>query len=149
VTGLTLAQAFERLAGGEQPEGPLLEFVDAFFALESDAARFALIADAPRLTGQEHLDALAGALGEYMAKHFCLPTVPRWVGEPDRYLDNPWHVLLFNDGRQRPLLSSDEGLREFLTFSSPAEFCSRNIFTEGAPLPRRYYRSSGEEHSSK
>jgi hypothetical protein len=149
VTNLTLAQAVGRIAGGEQPEISLSEFVHAFFALESDAARFALIADAPRLTGQKHLDALAGALGEYLAKHFRLPAIPQWVGESERYLDNPWHVLLFNDGRQRPLLSSDEGLREFLTYSSPAEFCSRNIFTEGAPLPLRYYRSSREEHSSK
>jgi len=125
-----------------------LEFVDAFFALESDAARLALIADAPSPTGRRNLDALAGALGEYLAKHFCLPTVPRWVAEPGRYLDQAWHVLLFNDGRERPPLSSDEGLREFLTFSSPAEFRSRNIFTEAAPLPPRHYRFSSQDRAS-
>jgi hypothetical protein len=149
VTSITLAQAFERIAGGEQPEGPLSEFVDAFFKLESDEARFSLIAEAPRPTGQKRLDALAGAMGEYMAKHFRLPRVPQWVSEPGRYLEHAWHVLIFNDGRARPLLSSDEGLREFLTFSSPAEFRSRNIFTDEAPLASHHYRRSAREHSLK
>lgn len=146
MTGLTLAQAFVRIIDGEPPEKPLSEFVDAFVQLESDDARFSLIADAPPPTGKRRLDALAGAMGEYMAKQFCLPRVPKWAGEPSRYLDRPWHVLVFNDGRERPLLSSDEGLREFLTFSSPAEFRSRNIFTEGTPLASRYYRREPEGH---
>jgi hypothetical protein len=31
---------------------------------------------------------------------------------------------------------ADDGFREYLTFSSPAEFASRNIFTEERPLRR-------------
>ena len=148
MTNSTLAQAFEKIVGGEPAEWALLEFVDAFFQESSNEARFALIAEAPRPTGRRHLDALAGAMGEYMAKHFCLPRIPAWIGEPSRYLDHPWHVMIFNDGRERPALSSDEGLREFLTFSSPAEFKSRCIFTDATPLPPRYYgRLSAEAPS--
>jgi hypothetical protein len=29
-----------------------------------------------------------------------------------------------------------DAMREYLTFASPAEFASRNIFTEGRPLRR-------------
>jgi hypothetical protein len=35
---------------------------------------------------------------------------------------------------QREVLT--DGMREYLTFSSPAEFASRNIFTEERPLRR-------------
>jgi hypothetical protein len=139
---MTLAQAFERIVGEEQPEEPLSEFVEAFFLAEANEARLSLLAEAPPPTGQKRLDAFAGVMAEYMAKHFRLPSVPSWVGESGRYLDRPWHVILFNDGRDRPSLSTDEGLREFLTFSSPAEFRSRNIFTEEAPLARRHYRGA-------
>jgi hypothetical protein len=142
VTVLTLAQVFDRIIKGEEPEGPLTEFVEGFFLVVSEEKRFELIADAPPPTGQQRLDALAGALGEYMAKHFRLPRVPRWVAEPGRYLEHPWHVILFNDGRERPSLSTDEAQREFLTFSSPAEFRSRNIFTEETPLPHHHYQPS-------
>jgi hypothetical protein len=144
---MTLAQAFEKIVGGEQPEGPLSEFIEAFFRTEADEARLSLLAEAPPPTGQKRLDALAGAMAEYMAKHFRLPSVPSWVGESGRYLDRAWHVILFNDGRARPSLSTDEALREFLTFSSPAEFRSRNIFTEAAPFARRYYRSATQARS--
>jgi hypothetical protein len=147
VTILTLAQAFERIIDGAPPEGPLSEFVEAFFQLESDEARLSLIAETPRPTGQQRLDALAGAIGKYMAKHFCLPRVPRWVGEPWRYLEHVWHVLIFNDGRARRLPLSDAGLREFLTFSSPAEFRSRNTFTEAGPLAPRHYGHLAKGHS--
>jgi hypothetical protein len=147
VTSITLARAFDRIVAGEQPEGPLSEFVEAFFQTESDDVRLSLITDTPRPAGQKRLDALAGAIGECMAKHFCLAKVPSWVGEPGRYLDRPWHVLLFNNGRTRPVLSSDEGLREFLTFSSTAEFRSRNIFTDEAPLAPHHYRALAERNS--
>jgi hypothetical protein len=139
LTSVTLARAIERIIAGEEAEGPLSDFVESFFALETNEERLALIAEEPPSTGQRRLDALAGALGEYMAKHFCRVNAPRWTIGPSRYLEHAWHVLIFNDGRSRPVLSTDAGLREFLTFSSPAEFKSRNIFTEATPLPQRFY----------
>ena len=49
-----------------------------------------------------------------------------WTFEPCRYLDRAWHASPF----------ADDGMREYLTFASPAEFRSRNIFTEERPLRR-------------
>ena len=84
------------------------------------------LADTPPLTGDERLDALAGAIADYLARQYRLLKVPDWAFEPERFLDRPWHVSPFD---------SDE-MREYLTFSSPAEFRSRNIFTEERPLRR-------------
>ena len=77
MTSVTLAKAVERIVAGEEAEGPLSEFVESFFALETNEQRLALIAEAPPATRQRRLDALAGALGEYMAKHFCRVNAPR------------------------------------------------------------------------
>ena len=52
--------------------------------------------------------------------------VPAWVFEPRRFLDRAWHVSSIDA----------PAMREYLTFSSPAEFRSRNIFTEERPLRR-------------
>jgi hypothetical protein len=130
----TLAQAFEDIASGQQPEEVLSKFMEAFFQAKTAEARLSLLSDEPRISGQSRLDALAGAIAEYLAKQHRLPMVPSWVGDPRRYLERAWHVLLYRDERTGKLPLSDEGLREYLTFSSPAEFKSRNIFTEARPL---------------
>jgi len=43
-----------------------------------------------------------------------------------RYLDRAWHTTPFESN----------AMREYLTYASPAEFRSRNIFTEERPLRR-------------
>jgi len=43
-----------------------------------------------------------------------------------RYLERAWHTCSIDS----------PGIREYLTFSSPAEFASRNVFIEQRP-PRR------------
>ncbi len=78
------------------------------------------------MTGDARWDALAGAVAEYLARQYRLATVPAWAFEPRRYLDRPWHTSS----------AADDGMREYLTFASPAEFRSRNIFTEERPLRR-------------
>jgi hypothetical protein len=78
------------------------------------------------LTGDGRLDALVGAIAEYLAKQRRLGRVPPWVCDPARRLDEPWFTTA----------SSSAAMREYLTFSSPAEFASRNIFTEETPLRR-------------
>ena len=83
-------------------------------------------ADEPALTGDVRLDALVGAMADYLARQYRLPQVPDWAFGPKRFLELPWHVSPFEG----------DGMREFLTFSSPAEFSSRNIFTEERPLRR-------------
>ena len=122
----TLAEAVERVRSGESREVALAEYLDTFYLASSVEERFATLEDKPALTGDVRLDALVGAMADYLARQYRLPRVPDWAFDRERFLDRPWHVSPFD---------SDE-MREFLTFSSPAEFSSRNIFTEERPLRR-------------
>jgi len=78
------------------------------------------------LTQDDRLDALVGAIAEYLAKQRRLGRVPAWVCDPARRLAEPWFTTS----------SPSDAMREYLTFASPAEFASRNIFTEERPLRR-------------
>jgi hypothetical protein len=122
----TLALAIERVRAGEPLEHALPEFLDEFYLAESRERQLAMLRDEPSATGQARLDALAGAVAEYLSRQYNLECAPAWCFRPDRYLDCPWHTATF----------SDDGFREYLTFASPAEFSSRNIFTEERPLRR-------------
>jgi hypothetical protein len=120
----TLAEAVLRIRDGAPREIVLSELVDTFDLAGSDAARYAAIADEPELTGDARLDALVGAIAEYLAKQRKLGRVPSWVGGSRRRLAEPWFTTN----------SSSAAMREYLTFASPGEFASRNIFTEERPL---------------
>jgi hypothetical protein len=122
----TLADAVERIAAGEPRDVALAEFVDTFDLAPSDHDRFASIERDPGLTGDERLDALVGAIAEYLAKQRRLGRVPSWAGDPRRRLSTPWFTTA----------SPSPAMREYLTYSSPGEFASRNIFTEERPLRR-------------
>ncbi|HLX13958.1 MAG TPA: hypothetical protein VKS24_01960 [Bradyrhizobium sp.] len=122
----TLAEAVERIQGGSALEVVLAEFVDTFDLAKSNDDRYASIEREPRLTGNDRLDALVGAIAEYLAKQRRLGRVPPWVSSPARRLATPWFTTA----------SPSDAMREYLTFSSPAEFASRNIFTEERPLRR-------------
>jgi len=121
-----LADAVRRIQAGALRDVTLAEFVDTFDLAPSDAARYATIEDEPALTRDERLDALVGAMAEYLAKQRKLGRVPNWAGDPARYLRSPWHTCP----------AENHAMIEYLTFSSPAEFASRNIFTEERPLRR-------------
>jgi len=122
----TLADAVEGIKAGSARDVVVAEFVDAFDLASTDRDRYALIEREPKLTGDVRLDALVGAIAEYLAKQRRLDRVPRWVAEPARRLTTPWFTTT----------SPSDAMREYLTFSSPAEFASRNIFTEERPLRR-------------
>ncbi|QPF84842.1 hypothetical protein IC762_00425 [Bradyrhizobium genosp. L] len=122
----TLAAAVDSILGGSPQDVALAGFVDSFDLALSDQDRYAIIQEEPRLTGDTRLDALVGGIAEYLAKQRRLGRVPPWVGGPARRLDRPWFTVT----------SPTDAMREFLTFSSPAEFASRNIFTEERPLRR-------------
>ena len=122
----TLAQAYERVAAGADYETVLSELLDTFYLAPSALTRLAVLRDEPGLSGDPRLDALAGAIAEYLARQYRLPEIPGWAFEPCRYLDRAWHTTPF----------ADDAMREYLTFASPAEFRSRNIFTEERPLRR-------------
>lgn len=122
----TLAEAVERIAAGAPQDVTLAELVDTFDLAKTDQDRYATIEDEPKLTGDTKLDALVGAMAEYLAKQRRLGRVPKWVCGPARRLDYPWFTAK----------DPSDALREYLTFASPAEFASRNIFTEERPLRR-------------
>lgn len=122
----TLAQTAERVASGQSADKALPEFLDEFYLATSPGRQSAMLADEPPPTGDLRLDGLLGAVAEYLAHEFNLPRVPPWAYLPGRYLDRAWHTS--------PI--ADKGFKEYLTFASPAEFASRNIFTEERPLRR-------------
>ena len=122
----TLAEAVERIQAGSPRDVVLAEFVDTFDLAQTGDEKFASIAREPTLTGDARLDALVGAMAEYLAKQRRLGRVPSWVCDPARRLDEPWFTTT----------SPSPAMREYLTFSSPGEFSSRNIFTDERPLRR-------------
>ncbi|MEH2612619.1 hypothetical protein V1293_004908 [Bradyrhizobium sp. AZCC 1693] len=122
----TLAEAVETIQAGSPRDAVLAEFVDTFDLAKTDQDRYASIEREPRLTGDSRLDALVGAIADYLAKQRRLGHVPHWVCDPARRLDRPWFTAA----------NPSDAMREFLTFSSPGEFASRNIFTEERPLRR-------------
>jgi len=122
----TLAKAAERVISGEVLAMALSEFLDEFYLAATPDRQVAMLADEPSLTGDSRADGLFGAVAEYLAHQFELPRVPEWAFGRERYLDRAWHTSPF----------ADDAFREYLTFASPAEFSSRNIFTEESP-PRR------------
>ena len=127
-----LSEAVREIQDGASPYTLLAAFVRPFELALTDEARFALIETEPVLTKHERLNALVGALAEYLAKRYRLDRVPAWVSGPARYLARPWHTSSMFIDWKRELLT--DGMREYLTFASPAEFSSRNIFTDEAPL---------------
>jgi hypothetical protein len=122
----TLAEAVEAIRAGAPHDVVLAEFVDTFDLAKTDQDRYAAIEREPRLTGNDRVDALVGAMAEYLAKQRRLGRVPAWVGDPARRLASPWFTTT----------SPTDAMREYLTFASPGEFASRNIFTEERPLRR-------------
>jgi hypothetical protein len=137
-----LSEAVNRIQGGTSPHAALAEFVDAFNLASSDEARLAMLENAPLLTKDKRLDALVGAIAEYPARQYKLGRVPSWVSGARR-LDRPWHTSSMFIDWKREFLT--DGMREYLTFGSPAEFAFRNIFTEECPL--RSARSERSEPS--
>src|ERR1044072_2162572 len=122
----TRAEAIERIVGGPPQEKALPEFLDTFSLAPTAENRLATIAERPVQTGDRQLDAFVGAAAEYLARQYQLPAIPDWVFEPCRFLDRAWHVSQLDD----------PGMREYLTFASPAEFRWRNTVTEERPLRR-------------
>ena len=94
----TLAEAIERIEAGEPQDIALAEFVDSFLLAPDDDARYASIAQGPQRSRDDRLNALAGAIAEYLAKHYRLMRVPGWTSEPWRRLEEPW----FTTSSSRP-----------------------------------------------
>ena len=70
----TLAEAVERIEKGEPQDVMLAEFVDTFDLQTTGDGRYSSIEQEPKLTGNSRLDALVGAMAEYLAKQRKLGT---------------------------------------------------------------------------
>ena len=110
----------------EPLEKVIPEFLDHFYLAKSPGAQIAMFAETPPPTGSARIDALLAAIAEYLIKQSRLGCPPEWCSHASRTLAEPWHTTT----------STDPGMIEYLTFSSPAEFRHRNIFTEEQPLRR-------------
>jgi hypothetical protein len=122
----TLAEAVERIQAGSPRDIVLAEFVDTFDLAGTDDEKFASIEREPRLTGDARIDALVGAMAEYLAKQRRLRRVPPWVCDPARRLDEPW----FTTAPPSPARISDlqQSRRIFVTqyLHGGATFASRS-----------------------
>lgn len=121
----TVAEACRRFRDGEPWDKAMGDFLQSFYAAPDAPARAAMLAEEPPPLGARH-DALVGGIAEYLFKRWAPDAPPRWVGQPCRVLDEPWF----------PNAGDDPGLREYLTFASPAEFKSRNVMVDDEPLRR-------------
>src|ERR1700760_338823 len=101
----TLAEAVESIQAGAARDVVLAEFVDAFDLSKTDQDRYALLEPEPNLTGDDRLDALVGAMAEYLPKQRRLGRVPSWVCDPARCLPLPWFTVT----------DPSDAMREFLT----------------------------------
>ena len=119
------SQRRQKNIAGETIEKALPEFLDTFYLARDEATRVAMLRDAPPLTEPRH-DALMGAVAEYLANDFALSVLPKWAFRDFALFDNAWHTTPFDD----------DVMRAYITYASPAEFASRNIFTEARPLRR-------------
>ena len=95
----TLADAVESIQAGSPRDVVLAEFVDAFDLAKTDQDRYASIEREPKLTGDVRLDALVGAIAEYLAKQRRLGRVPHWASDPARRLTSPWFTTASPVGR--------------------------------------------------
>ncbi len=85
----TFAESYERIIAGTDCDAALAEFLDTFYVTPTAEGRLDTLGREPRLTGDEHLDALAGAVAEYLARQYELPSIPAcWAFEPSRYLEH-------------------------------------------------------------
>ncbi len=122
----TLSTVGERLRDGVPVEIAVPEFLDMFYDCATSAGRAAMLCAEPPPTASARLDALLAAIAEYLTKQFTEADVPPRVGDPDRIPAEPWFTTT----------SNTDGMIEYLSFASPAEFRHHNIFTDFAPLSR-------------
>lgn len=134
----TLSAVANRIASGDASSKAISEFLDSFYSCADAWQRVAMFAEEPASTGSARNDALMAAICEYLSKRYSLPRIPEWISGPGRILKDPWFTV-----------SSDaDEMREYLQFTSPAEFRSRNIFTAAVPLRRASQRKSDPDEEA-
>ena len=121
----TVAEACSRVNGGEAWSKAFAEFLDAFYGADI-SRRVAMLAEVPPALLDPRYDAVVGGIGEFLFKHWTRVDPPSWISDPRRYLSEPF----FPNGED------SAALREYLVYSSPGEFKSRNVMVDETPLRR-------------
>jgi hypothetical protein len=98
------------------------QFLDDFYAA-SPERRAEMIAARPDWTGDRRYDAYLAALAEHLAVHYGL-SVPAWVEEPERFLEQWWFPTQF------------KSLHAMAIVQSPASFKRRGIFVDQTEFQR-------------
>lgn len=121
--GQSLAGVAERTLTGVDFMIAVRELLDEFTLLQSDRERRRAIEHVPPPTGDPRHDAFLGALGEHLALLHSLER-PRWVLDPDRFLDCFWFV------------SEVPGFRALALAQAPAAFRRRGVLLPARSLER-------------
>jgi hypothetical protein len=96
------------------------QFMDDFYAATPEV-RTTLIAERPDLTGDPRFDAYLAALAEHFAIHYQLP-IPRWVNEPERFLEQWWFPTQFKSLHAQAIVESPAAFRRRGIFVDKTEF---------------------------
>ncbi|MGI2035348.1 hypothetical protein ACRQ1B_23460 [Rhizobium panacihumi] len=120
----TLREVSERVVAGADPVKQFSEFLDHFYDRPDQRQMQACLLEEPMMLDDVRLNAFYAASADYLSKRYRLGSIPAWSNGQDRCLDSPWFT------------QEDQAVRGYLSFSSPAEFRCRNIFTEAVPLRR-------------
>jgi hypothetical protein len=115
-------------------EAMLAEFLDTFYLAPSAERQLACISDEPRLTRDQRLDALAGAIAEYLAKQNRLPKIPDWPFRPCRYLERAY--VFFHRRRHARRSYFRKPGRIPLTQGAPAAPGAQRFAIDGRAPPR-------------
>jgi len=85
-----LAETASRIAGGEEVMVAVRDFLDQIPRI-ADPELAVAIERRPKLTDDRRADALLAGVAEHLAATRDVPA-PRWVLEPERFLDRFWFV---------------------------------------------------------
>jgi hypothetical protein len=120
--GVSLVRTAERIVAEGEIMPPVRDFLDQVGRVEEDVLERA-IADEPMLTGHPEADALLAGVAEHLAATRGL-ACPRWVLEPERFLDRMWFV------------STVPGFRAISIAQSPIALKRRGVFWPARSLVR-------------
>jgi hypothetical protein len=97
-----------------------LRVVERFDLSTSDVRR-SMVSNDPRLTGSARFDALLAAVVEYCCAVHMM-AAPRWVDNPERFLDEFW------------FLAESSRLEADAVANSPISFVRRGVFVNSGAL---------------
>ena len=123
----SIQEVVTRCDQGEEFSFLLSSFLDTFYnhiKHNEISAAYSALAREPPLGPNPQRNAYVGAVAEYLARRWGLPSVPAWTERPERFL-------------QRPLFDqAAPSARALYLVESPAAFRRRLIFVEASPLRR-------------